>query len=190
MESARLLYVRYTLQNVGWFMCNVASKGYRVAAFEGLPANVRLLRSTLCANPSWGHRALLFAHGLGRKADRYVWLHVFTNYHTLMCSLSLPGDCKLVLACMLAGRHDCTVHRKCAAFMMLKYFVPACTCYACRCYTFSSDSNRGDGFTLCGLSPQQAAAHVATQPGYSLRGQMDVERLDGVLDEDVKVHGA
>eukprot|EP00877_Chromochloris_zofingiensis_P011608 jgi/Chrzof1/6700/Cz19g06040.t1 len=53
--------------NVGWFTINAAAAGARVAAFEAMYTNQRLLRNTLCANP-WLHaRIALFATGLGDR---------------------------------------------------------------------------------------------------------------------------
>lgn len=57
--------------NVGWFSLNAASAGARVAAFEAMGANARLLRASLCANgPRLMDRVALFAAGLGSsRAD-------------------------------------------------------------------------------------------------------------------------
>lgn len=42
--------------NVGWFTLYVASRGYDVAAFEGMRSNVNLIRSSLCRNASYLER--------------------------------------------------------------------------------------------------------------------------------------
>ncbi|WIA23238.1 hypothetical protein OEZ85_000010 [Tetradesmus obliquus] len=55
--------------NVGSFLFSVADAGYRVAAFEGMPSNIALLRHSLCANPHLRNRVGLFGTGLGAEAD-------------------------------------------------------------------------------------------------------------------------
>ncbi|WIA23250.1 hypothetical protein OEZ85_000021 [Tetradesmus obliquus] len=55
--------------NVGTFLFKVADAGYRVAAFEGMPTNIALLRHSLCANPRLAESVALFGTGLGPAAD-------------------------------------------------------------------------------------------------------------------------
>lgn len=42
--------------NVGWFTLYVASRGYDVAAFEGMRSNVQLIRTSLCRNSTYMDR--------------------------------------------------------------------------------------------------------------------------------------
>ncbi|KAF6251798.1 S-adenosyl-L-methionine-dependent methyltransferase [Scenedesmus sp. NREL 46B-D3] len=51
--------------NVGAFLFRAADAGYRVAAFEGMPANIALLRASLCANPRLAKTVALFGLALG-----------------------------------------------------------------------------------------------------------------------------
>lgn len=44
---------------VGWYSLLFAQGGYKVHAFEALPGNVRLLESSLCANPTLPGRVIL-----------------------------------------------------------------------------------------------------------------------------------
>lgn len=53
--------------NIGWFTFNAAVSGGTVAAFEAMPSNVRLVRSSLCANPRLMERVALYGTGLGTK---------------------------------------------------------------------------------------------------------------------------
>lgn len=55
--------------NVGTFLFKVAAAGYRVAAFEGMPSNVALLRHSLCANPNLSSRVALYGTGLGPQSS-------------------------------------------------------------------------------------------------------------------------
>ncbi|MEW5314348.1 MAG: hypothetical protein WDW38_005856 [Sanguina aurantia] len=55
--------------NVGWFTLYVASRGYDVAAFEGMRSNINLIRSSLCRNASYLERVTLYPFGLGAKPD-------------------------------------------------------------------------------------------------------------------------
>ncbi|WIA35984.1 hypothetical protein OEZ86_004361 [Tetradesmus obliquus] len=55
--------------NVGTFLFKVADAGYRVAAFEGMPTNIALLRHSLCVNPRLAERVALFGTGLGSATD-------------------------------------------------------------------------------------------------------------------------
>ncbi|PNH12353.1 hypothetical protein TSOC_000719, partial [Tetrabaena socialis] len=55
--------------NVGWFSVNVAARGYRVAAFEGMATNVALVRASVCASPGLSDRLRLYAFGLGATDD-------------------------------------------------------------------------------------------------------------------------
>jgi FkbM family methyltransferase len=65
--------------NIGWFMINAAAAGARVSAFEAMTANVRLLRATLCANPSLASRVALYATGVGESDSDCVMISGTTN---------------------------------------------------------------------------------------------------------------
>jgi FkbM family methyltransferase len=55
--------------NIGWHTLNIAARGYEVLAFEGLPMNQMLLRSTLCQNPALMERVTLFPYALGARHE-------------------------------------------------------------------------------------------------------------------------
>lgn len=111
--------------NVGAFSLLVAASGYQVAAFEGMAANQRLLRTALClSHPSIMQRMSLHAFGLGAAPTT--------------------------------------------------------------CYLTASVHNRGDGIPICGAHNRSHAEQMV-KPPYTLRGTMDVRRLDDVIQRDVKV---
>jgi hypothetical protein len=65
--------------NIGWFMLNAAAAGARVAAFEAMDANVKLLRATLCANPDLALRVALYATGVGSEETECVMISGLVN---------------------------------------------------------------------------------------------------------------
>lgn len=109
--------------NVGWFSMNVASHGYKVYAFEGMPQNVELMKATVCASEEGRGNVLLYPYGLG------------TSIRT--------------------------------------------------CMVISDKSNQGDGFTLCGKDVTEQRSRFSGD--YSIRGTMEMRRLDEIMDMDVRV---
>ena len=48
---------------------------------------------------------------------------------------------------------------------------------------------QGDGHTMCNVETAEAAAKLV-QANYHLRGQMNIEKLDSVLCQDIKASAA
>lgn len=65
--------------NVGTFTLNAAARGAAVAAFEPMSHNLRLLRASLCANPSLMERVALYGIGLGTKVSTCFMLSDVKN---------------------------------------------------------------------------------------------------------------
>lgn len=55
--------------NVGWFALQVGAAGHRVAAFEPMPRNLQLLRTSVCANDGalLNGRVVVYPMALGDK---------------------------------------------------------------------------------------------------------------------------
>lgn len=75
--------------NIGWFSLSVAAKGYRVAAFEAMDANVRLIQQALCLNsPSIRESIKLFNVALGSRAEA---CYVFSGNNNVGDGVTLCG---------------------------------------------------------------------------------------------------
>lgn len=61
--------------NVGWYSFSVASRGYRIAAFEAMASNVQLIQQALCLNSRSPRQPIkLYKVALGAKAEAcYVY---------------------------------------------------------------------------------------------------------------------
>ncbi|PNH12343.1 hypothetical protein TSOC_000756, partial [Tetrabaena socialis] len=99
--------------NVGWFSVNVAARGYRVAAFEGMATNVALVRSSVCASPGLGDRLRLYAFGLGAADDTCYLFSGTTNRGDgiTMCGVASEAEATAKVPPGYALRGRLPIHR-------------------------------------------------------------------------------